>query len=265
MHFSFYVVNLPLAYGEDIDAVAALARGDRRGDAGGGRLQAVHPGAARGDRRGRVRGERRPAQGADQDGAAETVVRRPRAPAAHQEAMAERGIHMFSPQRTVAVPPPRLSVARRRSRRLLAPRLLDDLDAGAGADAGRAGRHHRFQSFVVTHAAGRLDAHVGADDAAHQRDVGRGRAAGGKARRRLDEIGARRLRQRAGRDLLVVGQQRGFDDHLADDAGLMARPRTTAAMSRSTTWRSPDFSAPILITMSISARRRRSPGGSRSA
>ena len=56
-----------------------------------------------------------------------------------------------------------------------------------------------------------------------KRDVGRRGAAGPKPGGGLHEVGARRLRQRARRDLLLVGQQRRLDDHLAHDAGLAAR------------------------------------------
>ena len=50
--------------------------GDRRRHAGRGRLPAVHSRPARDDRRRRLRGKRRPPQDADQDRAAEAVVRR---------------------------------------------------------------------------------------------------------------------------------------------------------------------------------------------
>ena len=253
--FSYYVINLPLAYGEDIDAVAALLRGDRR------EMQeedAYKPFILA------------PLEVIGVDAFEESGVRlKMRIKTAPQkqwfvgrefrrritEALSERGIQMCSPQRTAVMPPPRRRVSSRDAagRRLLPARLLDDLDAGAGADAGRAGRDHRLQPFEIAHAAGGLDAHLGADDAAHQRDVGGGRAAGGEAGRRLDEVGARRLRQRARGDLLVVGQQRRFDDHLADRAGLAARLRRPPRCRARRLRRSPDFSAPTLITMSISA------------
>ena len=219
MNFSYYVVNLPLAYGEDTEP--------RRRCCGAGRgatcskddaYPAVHPRAAGSDWRGRVRGARRPAESADEDGAAEAMVRRPRVPAAHSTRRCASAASRCGRRsgRWRSVP------GRSRRRRLLALRLLDDLDAGAGADPRRPGRDHRLQPLVVADAAGRLDAHVGADDPAHQRDVGRGRAAGGEAGGRLHEIRAHRLRQRARRDLLVVVQQRDLDDHLADDVGLAA-------------------------------------------
>jgi hypothetical protein len=66
--------------------------------------------------------------------------------------------------------------------RRLPLRLLDDLDAGAGAHARGAGRDHRLQALEVAHAAGGLHAHLGADDAPHQRDVGHRGAAGAEAR-----------------------------------------------------------------------------------
>ena len=61
-------------------------------------------------------------------------------------------------------------------------RLLHDLDAGARADARGARGDHGLEALVVADAARGLHAHVGADHAAHQRDVGHGRAAGAEAR-----------------------------------------------------------------------------------
>ena len=76
---------------------------------------------------------------------------------------------------------------------LLPARLLDDLDAGAGADAARAGGHHRLQPFEIADAAGRLHAHLRADHPAHQRHVGGRRAARAEAGRGLHEVGPGRL------------------------------------------------------------------------
>ena len=90
-------------------------------------------------------------------------------------------------------------------------------------DARRARGNHGVDAVEVAHAAGRLDAHLGAHHAAHQRHVGRRRAAGPEPGRRLDVVGAGRLRQRARRHLLVVGQQRGLDDDLAQDVAVAAR------------------------------------------
>ena len=88
-----------------------------------------------------------------------------------------------------------------RSRSPLAPRLLHDLDAGARADARRARGDHRLHALEIAHAARGLDAHLRADDAAHQRDVGRRGAAGAEAGGRLHVVRAGRLRERARRDL----------------------------------------------------------------
>ena len=81
--FSYYVISLPVAYGENIEAVRSAPPGDCRGMQAGGPLQAVHPCAARDRRGGFVRRERRAAQDANQDGAAEAVGSRPRTPAPH--------------------------------------------------------------------------------------------------------------------------------------------------------------------------------------
>ena len=62
------------------------------------------------------------------------------------------------------------------------------------------------------------------DHAAHQGDVRGGRASGREAGGRLHEIRAGRLRQRAGGDLLFVGEERRLDDDLADRAALPAGP-----------------------------------------
>ena len=131
-------------------------------------------------------------------------------------------------------------------------RLLNDLHARARADARRARGDHRLQPFEIADAAGRLDAHLGADDAPHQRDVRRRRAAGTEPGGRLHVVGAGRFRQRARGDLLVVGEQRRLDDDLAERRRSRGTAPVTASMSRSTTRRSPDLSAPTLITMSIS-------------
>src|SRR5688500_743948 len=122
-------------------------------------------------------------------------------------------------RRTIRLP---ASVASRRRRRLLAARLLDDPHAGARADARRSRGHHGFQPLEVAHASGSLDAHLLAHHAAHQRHIRDGGAAGAEAGGRLHVIGTRRLGQRAGRDLLLVAQQRRFDADLAQRARLAA-------------------------------------------
>ena len=132
-------------------------------------------------------------------------------------------------------------------------RLLDDADAGAGADAA----WRRPPPSPCTCPRSRtppaaLTPIVVADDAAHQRDVGDGGAARAEAGRGLHEVGAGGLGQRARGDLLLVGQQRRLDDDLAERRRTSRQARVTASMSCSTSRRSPDLSAPTLITMSIS-------------
>src|SRR5436309_11454604 len=53
---------------------------------------------------------------------------------------------------------------------------FNDLYAGAGADAGRAGRRHVLQIFERSDTARRFHAHIGPDHQPHQRDIVRGRA-----------------------------------------------------------------------------------------
>src|ERR1017187_6319870 len=53
---------------------------------------------------------------------------------------------------------------------------LDNLDAGAGADAGGAGRGHGLDILQRADAAGGLHAEVGADGSAHESDVVHGGA-----------------------------------------------------------------------------------------
>ena len=86
--FSYYVVNLPLAYGEDTDEVAGAAEGDCGQDEAGGSLPVVHPRAAGGHWRRCLRAAGGPSQGSDQDGADQAVVRRTRVPAANQQGCA---------------------------------------------------------------------------------------------------------------------------------------------------------------------------------
>src|SRR3954471_14765221 len=101
--------------------------------------------------------------------------------------------------------------------------LLYDAHASAGPHARRAGRHHRLERLVVLHAPGRLDAHVVADHPAHEGDVCGGRAPGPEPGGGLDVVGACRLGERAGGHLLFVPEERGLDDHLAQDARVTAR------------------------------------------
>ena len=65
----------------------------------------------------------------------------------------------------------------------------------------------------------------GPDDAPHQRHVGGRGAAWTETGRRLHEVCARSLGQRACRHLLVVRQQRRFDDDLAEGSGLAGQRR----------------------------------------
>src|SRR5580658_2134708 len=58
---------------------------------------------------------------------------------------------------------------------------LDNLDAGAGPDAGGAGGGHGAKIVQRAYAAGCLDAHFGSDRGAHQSDIVGGGAAGAKA------------------------------------------------------------------------------------
>ena len=74
--FSYYVIDLGISYREDPDRVAAMLRGDRRGDAGRSGIRAVDPRAGRDPRRRRVRRLVGRAQDADQDGAAQAMGRR---------------------------------------------------------------------------------------------------------------------------------------------------------------------------------------------
>src|SRR5450631_1483283 len=79
---------------------------------------------------------------------------------------------------------------------------LDNLHAGAGADACGAGRGHGLHVLQRANAATGFHADIGADRRAHQSDVVHGGAGGGKTRRSLDEIGARALGDFAGHGLL---------------------------------------------------------------
>src|SRR3990172_3129600 len=74
--------------------------------------------------------------------------------------------------------------------RRLALRLLNDSDAGARSDSGGARRDHGLDRLEILDTARRLDTHLLADHAAHQRDIGHRRTAWPKAGRRLYEIGA---------------------------------------------------------------------------
>ena len=63
----------------------------------------------------------------------------------------------------------------------------------------------------------------GPDGLAHQRDVEDGRTALGEAGRGLDEVGLGLLGEAAGDHLLLVGEEAGLDDDLAEGAGFVAR------------------------------------------
>src|ERR1022692_568493 len=85
---------------------------------------------------------------------------------------------------------------------------LDNLDAGAGADARGAGRGHGLDILQRADAAGGLHAEVGADGSAHESDVVHGGAGSGKAGRSFDEIRAGVPGDFAGHGFLRIVEQR---------------------------------------------------------
>ena len=96
--FSYYVIDVGVAYRENVDHVMdVLPRS--AGNSGGAGLRVEDPGAARGARRRRLRRLGRGHQDAHQGRAARAVERRPRAAAPHQEPV-RRARHRASPSRT---------------------------------------------------------------------------------------------------------------------------------------------------------------------
>ena len=111
--------------------------------------------------------------------------------------------------------PQPLRCPRCRPAALRAPRFSDEARA-ARPDARRARLDQGQGIGIGAHAARRLDAHVRPDSAAHQGDVVHGCPARPEPRRSLDEVGSGFLGDAAGGDLLVIGEQARFQDHLAD-------------------------------------------------
>ncbi len=96
----------------------------------------------------------------------------------------------------------------------LSRRGLDDLHAGARADAGSARRHHGLQVFESAHASGSLHADHGTNGTPHQRDISGCGAAGTKAGGRLHEIGTGFFRQPRSRLLSVRHSAERFQESL---------------------------------------------------
>ena len=104
--FSYYVINLPVAYGENIEAVAALLREIAANVQQEDRfkpfiLAPLEIGGVDSFDENGVRLKMRIKTAPQKQWEVGRELRR-----RITEAMAERGIHMFSAQRTVAVPPP---------------------------------------------------------------------------------------------------------------------------------------------------------------
>ncbi len=93
---------------------------------------------------------------------------------------------------------------------------------------------------------------LGTDRLAHQRDVEDGGAALRVAGRGLDHVRLGLLREAAGDDLLLVGEEGGLDDHLVGDAGLVAGVRDARDVLADEVVGMPLLRAPMLMTMSIS-------------
>ena len=206
--FSYYVIDLGISYREDPDRVAEVLRETGGRAAGGSRLRSVHPRADRDPGRRRVPRLVGAAEAADQDRAAQAVGGRPRVAEADPSARSRRqGIDVPFPVRGVAAERPPQEPER-------GPRGGSDVSSPTAAAAAAGfcpfdsctiltpalaptrvapAATIALQPFEIAHAAGRLDAHLGADDPPHQRDVGGRRAAGTEAGRRLHEVGARGL------------------------------------------------------------------------
>ncbi len=101
----------------------------------------------------------------------------------------------------------------------LAGELGEDLDAGAGADAGGSGVEHGGGVGERADAAGGLDAGAGAGYAAKQGDVVGGGAAGGEAGGGFEEVGAGGEGEVGGAEFFFEGEQAGFEDDLDDGSG----------------------------------------------
>ncbi|MCK7519229.1 MAG: hypothetical protein MZV64_16645 [Ignavibacteriales bacterium] len=86
----------------------------------------------------------------------------------------------------------------------------------------------------------------------HERDVPGRCTASAESRRGLDKISPRPLRDAAGADLLFLGEEAGFEDHLHDSAAWNGRHRRRREHPARLRWRRPRR-RPMLITMSISA------------
>src|SRR5574340_208324 len=98
---------------------------------------------------------------------------------------------------------------------------LDDLDAGAGADARGSGLDHGLGILVGAHAARGFDAHFGTDHAAHQLHIVDGGAAGGEAGGGFDKIGLSLFGDQRGQHFFFVGEQRGLEDDLDQRTALV--------------------------------------------
>src|SRR5262245_59438847 len=115
------------------------------------------------------------------------------------------------------------SVALAGGNRLRPPRFLHDANTSACADARRAGGDHRLQTLQITDATGGLDRHFLANNTPHHGPITGGGPARPKAGGCFDVISPGCLRQRARGDLLIVGEQRCLDNHLAERPRLAAR------------------------------------------
>src|ERR1035437_311287 len=100
---------------------------------------------------------------------------------------------------------------------------LDDLHAGAGADARGPRGCHGLQIRQRANPAGSLDAHLRPHHAAPQRPIVRGGARRAETGRSLDEIRTRQFRERAGDGFLVIVQQRRLQDYLHNGLGFVRR------------------------------------------
>src|ERR1035437_7095645 len=107
--------------------------------------------------------------------------------------------------------------------RLLGGGGLDDLHAGAGADAGGPRGRHGLEIRQGANTAGSLDAHLRPHHAAHQRHIVHGGARRAETSRGLDEIRTRQFRERARYGFLVIVEQRRLEDYLHNGLGFVRR------------------------------------------